>query len=127
VVSDLRFLFAPTSRYGADPSERYSQAVFLGSIHPFIYTITLYPHRVSRLESGSTDRPSLLLVAQPDDSLPGVTGEIKVILKQTLKAQVAVTGLVSSEATPSSVLAGLRGSRLSHFACHGALEAGKSI
>jgi CHAT domain-containing protein len=71
------------------------------------------------------ERPSLLLVAQPEDYLPGVTGEIKVILERTLKARVAVTGLVSSEATPSSVLSGLRNCRLAHFACHGALEAGK--
>jgi len=54
-----------------------------------------------------------------------VTGEIKVILERTLKARIAVTSLVSSEATPSSVLASLQGSRLAHFACHGALEAGK--
>jgi CHAT domain-containing protein len=69
------------------------------------------------------ERPSLLLVAQPDDSLPGVKGEIKVI--RALKAQVAVVDLVSSKATPSSVVDGLRGSQLAHFACHGVLETGK--
>jgi CHAT domain-containing protein len=36
-----------------------------------------------------------------------------------------VTGLVSSRATPSSVLEGLQGSQLTHFACHGVLETGK--
>jgi CHAT domain-containing protein len=69
------------------------------------------------------DKPSLLLVAQPDDSLPGVNGEIEVI--RALKAQATVTGLISGEATPSSVIEGLRGSRLAHFACHGVLETGK--
>ena len=43
------------------------------------------------------DNPSLLLIAQPDDQLPGVRGEIKVI-QQALKGWVMVTGLVSSEA-----------------------------
>ena len=33
--------------------------------------------------------------------------------------------LVSGEATPTSVLDGLRGSQFAHFACHGVLEAGK--
>ena len=69
-------------------------------------------------------RPSLLLVAQPDDKLPGVNGEIKVI-RRALKTRVTVTGLVSAEATPSSVLEDLRGSQFAHFACHGVLETGK--
>jgi CHAT domain-containing protein len=69
-------------------------------------------------------KPSLLLVAQPDDLLPGVNGEIKVI-QRALHARLPVTGLVSGEATPSSVLEGLRGSQFAHFACHGVLEAGK--
>ncbi|KAH9059495.1 CHAT domain-containing protein [Lactarius vividus] len=66
------------------------------------------------------EKPSLLLVAQPDDSLPGVKGEIKVI--RALKAQTTVADLVSSEATASSVVEGLRGSHFAHFACHGVLE-----
>jgi tetratricopeptide (TPR) repeat protein len=69
------------------------------------------------------EKPSLLLVAQPDHDLPGVKGEIKVIRK--LGEQVSVTGLVSSDATPTPVIEGLRGSQLAHFACHGALETGK--
>ena len=68
--------------------------------------------------------PSLLLVAQPGDLLPGVKGEIKEI-QRALKTRVAVTALVSAEATPSSVLEGLRGSQFAHFACHGVLQTGK--
>ena len=68
--------------------------------------------------------PSLLLVAQPDDKLPGVKGEMKV-MQRALQTRVAVTSLVSAEATPSSVLEGLRGSQFAHFACHGILESGK--
>ncbi|KAH9041480.1 hypothetical protein EDB83DRAFT_2318223 [Lactarius deliciosus] len=66
----------------------------------------------------------LLLVAQPDDSLMGVNGEIKVI-QRALKARAVVTGLVSREATPSSVVEGLRNNHFAHFACHGVLETGK--
>ena len=44
---------------------------------------------------------------------------------RALKSRVTVTRLVSSEATPSSVVDGLRGSRFAHFACHGELESGK--
>ena len=69
------------------------------------------------------ERPTLLLVAQPDHDLPGVKGEIKVIRK--LGEQVLVADLVSSDATPTSVIAGLRSSSLAHFACHGILETGK--
>ena len=70
------------------------------------------------------EKPSLLLVAQPDDNLPGVRGEIEVI-QQAIKGRVTVKGLVSSEATPSSVVEGLRGTHFAHFACHGVLETGK--
>ena len=47
------------------------------------------------------------------------------MIQRTLKTRVTVTGLVSAEATPSSVLEGLRGSQFAHFACHGILETGK--
>ncbi|KAH9023921.1 CHAT domain-containing protein [Lactarius hengduanensis] len=100
---------SPPSRYGPNPIGRYSrlEAIFLGSSSPQML-----------------GKPSLLLVAQPDDSLLGVNGEIKVI-QRALKARAVVTGLVSREATPSSVVEGLRGSHFAHFACHGVLETGK--
>ena len=104
-----------------DTCKRYFSDLYIPS-----YTPSLSALIESRKASPQIlGKPSLLLVAQPDDSLPGVTGEIKIILERALKARVAVTDLVSSEATPSSVLEGLRGSRLAHFACHGVLEAGK--
>ncbi len=103
----------------SDTSERYFSDLYISS-----YTPSLSALIESRKASPQTlDKPTLLLVAQPDDSLPGVKGEIKVIRK--LEERVTVTGLVSSEATPSSVVEGLRGSRLAHFACHGVLETGK--
>ena len=103
----------------SDTSERYFSDLYIPS-----YTPSLSALIESRRESPQVlDKPSLLLVARPDDSLPGVKGEIKVI--RALESRVTVTSLVSGEATPTSVLEGLRDSRFTHFACHGELEAGK--
>jgi CHAT domain-containing protein len=66
-------------------------------------------------------RPSLLLVAQPDRSLPGVKGEIKVIERLDIK----VESLILEDATTSTVLEGLGHHELVHFACHCNLEIGK--
>ncbi|KAH9047457.1 CHAT domain-containing protein [Lactarius deliciosus] len=103
----------------SDSSKRYFSDIYIPSYTPSLSAFI--ESRTARPEI--PEKPSLLLVAQPDDSLPGVMGEIKVIRK--LEGRVTVTSLVSSEATPSSVVEGLRGSQLAHFACHGVLETGK--
>ena len=69
----------------------------------------------------SSDRPSVLLVAQTDPSLPTVGGEIQVI--QALDTEV--TSLLSEAATPAAVLDSFQHHRFVHFACHGTLEANK--
>jgi CHAT domain-containing protein len=103
----------------SDTCERYFSDLYVPS-----YTPSLSALIESRKASPQVlEKPPLLLVARPDDSLPGVKGEIKVI--RALKSRVTVTGLVSSEATPTSVVDGLQGSRFAHFACHGELETGK--
>ena len=118
------FCSLPLHAMGPIPSrngrERYFSDLYIPS-----YTPSLSALIESRQASPQMPkRPSLLLVAQPDDLLPGVNGEIKVI-RRALQTRVTVTGLVSAEATPSSVLEGLRGSQFAHFACHGVLETGK--
>jgi CHAT domain-containing protein len=100
-------------------SEQYFSDLYIPSYTPSLSAL-IDSHEAS---PRMLDKPSLLLVARPDDSLPGVNGEIRVI--RALKSRVAVTDLVSSKATPTSVVEGLRGSRFAHFACHGELEAGK--
>ena len=102
-----------------DSSERYFSDFYISSYTPSLSALIESRKASPRM----LDKPSLLLVAQPDDSLPGVKGEIKVI--RALQSRVTVTGLVSSDATPTSVVEGLLGSRFAHFACHGELEAGK--
>ncbi|KAH9059785.1 CHAT domain-containing protein [Lactarius vividus] len=103
----------------SDTSDRYFSDIYIPSYTPSLSAL-IESHTASPQILG---KPSLLLVAQPDDSLPGVKGEIKAIRK--LEEFVTVASLVSSEATPSSVVDGLRGSQLAHFACHGVLETGK--
>jgi hypothetical protein len=120
------FCSLPLHAMGPIPSSKPGKPQYFSDLYIPSYTPTLSALIDSRRASPRTlEKPSLLLVAQPDDSLPGVTGEIEVILERTIKARVAVTGLVSSRATPTSVLEGLRGSQLAHFACHGVLETGK--
>jgi CHAT domain-containing protein len=103
----------------SDPSKRYFSDFYISSYTPSLSALI----ESQKASTQIFEKPSLLLVAQPDDSLPGVKGEIKVI--RSLEPRVAVAGLVSSEATPTSVVVGLGGSQLAHFACHGVLETGK--
>ena len=118
------FCSLPLHAMGPIPSrngrERYFSDLYIPSYTPSLSALIESRQASSQMPT----RPSLLLVAQPDDLLPGVKGEIKVI-QRALQTQVTVTGLVSAEATPSSVLEGLRGSQFAHFACHGVLETGK--
>ena len=102
-----------------DACERYFSDLYIPSYTPSLSAL-IESRNASQQVPG---KPSLLLVALPEDDLTGVKGEIKVIRK--LEEQATVMALVSSEATPTSVASGLRGSRLAHFACHGKLETGK--
>ena len=114
----------PLHAMGPIPSNNTSHKRYFSDIYISSYTPTLSALIESRRGSPRMlDKPSLLLVAQPGDSLPGVKGEIKVI--RALKSRVKVKSLISSEATPSSVLESLRYSQFAHFACHGKLETGK--
>ncbi|KAF8265180.1 CHAT domain-containing protein [Lactarius quietus] len=68
----------------------------------------------------TSDKPSLLLVAQPD-TLDGAWKEIENI--QATK--IPVTLLSSAMATPKTVVERLRDHKFAHFVCHGLLETGK--
>ena len=115
------FGYLPLHAMGPIPSAgnemRYFSDIYISS-----YTPTLSALITSR-KSGTRNsgQPSILLVAQPDPSLPGVSGEIPVI--QSL--DLPVTSLISQSATPSAVLDGLRHHQFCHFACHGTLTTGR--
>src|SRR6266702_3750224 len=94
--------------------KRYFSDVYVSS-----YTPTLSALIESRKGITHTpDPPSLLIVALPDVSLPGVWGEIDAVQKQATSA----TTLLGPRATQKSVTKQLPHHRMVHFACHGTLE-----
>ncbi|KAH8978724.1 CHAT domain-containing protein [Lactarius hatsudake] len=102
-----------------DDEKRYFLDLYICSYTPTLSA--LIQSRNRDFGSRSLDRPSLLLVAQPDPTIPTVGGEIKVVRSLDTK----VTSLLSEAATPATVIDGFRHHRFVHFACHGTLEAGK--
>ena len=128
VPEQSRVWWCPTSVFCSLPLHAMGPILSSDTYFSDLYIPSYTPSLSALIESRKTSKqvpakPSLLLVALPEDDLPGVKAEIKVIRK--LEERVRVTDLVSSEATPTSVTNGLRCSRLAHFACHGVLEAGK--
>ena len=101
-----------------DGEPRYFLDLYICSYTPTLSALIQARHHNSGLRS--SDRPPILLVAQPD-SLPTVEEEIQVVRALSTK----VTSLISEAATPSIVIDGFHRHRFVHFACHGTLEAGK--
>ncbi|KAI9428886.1 CHAT domain-containing protein [Lactarius psammicola] len=117
------FCSLPLHAMGPIPSNDGKVRYFL-DLYTCSYTPTLSALIQSRnrdFGSRSLDRPSLLLVAQPDPSLPTVGGEIQVV--QALDTKV--TSLISEAVRPDTVIDGFHHHQFVHFACHGTLEAGK--
>ncbi|KAI9435659.1 CHAT domain-containing protein [Lactarius psammicola] len=117
------FCSLPLHAMGPIPSDdgemRYFLDLYICSYTPTLSALIQSRNRDS--SSRSLDRPSLLLVAQPDPSLPTVGGEIQVV--QALDTEV--TSLISEAATPAAVVDGFHHHQFVHFACHGTLAAGK--
>ena len=117
------FCTLPLHAMGPIPSDdgerRYFLDLYICSYTPSLYALIQSRNRDSI--SPSSDRPSVLLVAQTDPSLPTVKGEIQVVSSLNTK----VTSLLSGAATPTAVLDGFHHHRFVHFACHGTLEANK--
>ncbi|KAH9057545.1 CHAT domain-containing protein [Lactarius vividus] len=117
------FCFLPLHAMGPIPSDDDEVRYFL-DFYICSYTPTLSALIQSRIRdpcSLSSDRPSILLVAQPDPSLPTAGGEAQVV--QALDTEVE--SLISEAATPAAVIDGFRHHRFVHLACHGTLKAGK--
>ncbi|KAI0292221.1 CHAT domain-containing protein [Multifurca ochricompacta] len=117
------FCSLPLHAMGPIPSndgvKRYFSDLYIPS-----YTPTLSALIESRKPSPKTSyEPSLLLVATPDESLPGAYGEMAVI--QSFNSRVPVATLCGKNATPADVVEGLRHHGFAHFVCHGTLETGK--
>ena len=116
------FCSLPLHAMGPIPSDESDNMYFMDLYIPS-YTPTLSALIESRkpgLPPKTVDKPSLLLVAQPE-TLPGAQGEIDVLEA----VGSPVTTLVSEKATPTTVTASLRDHQFVHFVCHGLLEPGK--
>ena len=118
------FCSLPLHAMGPIPSDdgelRYFLDLYICSYTPTLSALIQSRHHGFR--SRSSYKPSVLLVAQLDPSLPTVGGEIQVL--QALKA-TEVSSLVSETATPAAVIDRLHHHQFVHFACHGTLETGK--
>ena len=116
------FCFLPLHAMGPIPSDdgekRYFLDLYICSYTPTLSALIQSRNRDSSLRS--SNRPSMLLVAQPN-SLPTVEREIQVI--QALDTEV--TSLISEAATPATAIDGFHHHGFVHFACHGSLEDGK--
>jgi CHAT domain-containing protein len=73
--------------------------------------------------SQAVGKPSILLVAQPDENMPQAFEEMKAVRAVDTK----VTRLFSVKATPTAVLERLPNHRFAHIVCHGILESGKPL
>jgi tetratricopeptide (TPR) repeat protein len=93
--------------------KRYFSDLYVSS-----YTPTLSALIESRRGLTHTpDPPSLLIIAQPDESLPGVWAEVDVLQKLA----PSITMLLGPRATQQSVMQQLPQHRIAHFACHATL------
>ena len=115
------FCSLPLHAMGPIPSDTGPLRYFLDLYIPS-YTPSLSALIESRKPgSQSNDKPSILLVAQPDEKMPQALKEMKVVQA----ASTQVTTLFSAKATPTAVVAHLRDHPFAHIVCHGILEPGK--
>ena len=116
------FCSLPLHAMGPIPSDDSGRPQYFLDLYIPSYTPTLSALiEFNKPGSHILDKPSILLVSQPDEFLPGAFGEIQVIQA----SDTQVTTLISAKATPATVLERLRDHRFIHIVCHGILEPGK--
>jgi CHAT domain-containing protein len=116
------FCSLPLHAMGPIPSDDGEPRYFL-DLYICSYTTTLSALIQSLNHdscSRSSDRPSILLVAQPDPSFPTVGGEVQVVQAVDTK----VTSLISEAATPATVIDGFHHHPFVHISTTTTLEAG---
>jgi len=111
------FCSLPLHAMGPIPSDdgvpRYFSDLYIPSYTPTLFSLI----QSRKLGKSSLEKPSILLVASPDDALQQALPEIWSI--QRLDAKV--TTFMGKRARNSAVLEGLRDHRFAHFVCHGKL------
>ena len=129
VPEQSRIWCCPTSVFCSLPLHAMGPIRSGGSVKLYfsgLYILSYTPTLSSLIESRkpgshSFEKPSILLIAQPDDSMPGAWKEMALVRRLNPK----VTTLLSKRATPSAVIKRLEDHRFAHFSCHGILETGK--
>jgi CHAT domain-containing protein/tetratricopeptide (TPR) repeat protein len=101
--------------------KRYLCDIYVCSYTPSLSA--LIASRSPTLPGTASGEPSLLLVGQPDESLPGVDSEARSIV--SLVGSDSVTSITGKAATPENVITCLPMHTWVHFACHGVLQPGR--
>jgi len=115
------FCSLPLHAMGPIPSDVGPPRYFLDLYIPS-YTPSLLALIESRKTNSQTfEKPSMLLVVQPDASMVRALEEMKAVQGACSRA----TTLIGATATPSVVLERLWDHRFVHIVCHGLLEPGK--
>ena len=115
------FCSLPLHAMGPIPSNvgppRYFLDLYIPSYTPSLSAlIDSHKH-----DSQTFEKPSILLVLQPDAYMEQALEEMKAVQQASSRA----TTLIGASATPSVVLKRLRDHRFVHIVCHGLLEPGR--
>ncbi|KAI0296887.1 CHAT domain-containing protein [Russula brevipes] len=129
VQEQSRIWWCPTSAFCSLPLHAMGPVrsdghvkLYFSDLYITSYTSTLSALIEARKPSAQTSNvPSILLVAQPDVTIPNVLRETRVV--QAVSPSVAT--LLWETATPPATLEHLRDHRFAHISCHGKLETGK--
>ncbi|KAI0283882.1 CHAT domain-containing protein [Russula brevipes] len=131
VQENSRIWWCPTSVFCSLPLHAMGPVRLDGRVKQYFsdlyitsYTPTLSALIEARKPSAQTStetEPSILLVAQPDATIPNVLQEMQVVQD----VSPSVTTLPWEAATPPAALEHLRDHRFAHISCHGILETGK--
>ncbi|KAI0246749.1 CHAT domain-containing protein [Lactifluus subvellereus] len=101
--------------------KRYLCDIYVCSYTPSLSV--LIPSRSGNLSRSRSGQSSLLIVGQPDETLPGVDSETRSI--ESLVGSGSMTRITGEAATPENVIAHLPMHPWVHFACHGMLQPGR--
>ena len=115
------FCSLPLHAMGPIPSDvgrpRYFLDLYISSYTPSLSALI----ESNKPTSHMPEKPSLLLVLQPDASMAQALNEMKAV--QVSCPQVKT--LIAASATPPAALKHLRDHQFAHIVCHGILEPGK--
>jgi CHAT domain-containing protein/tetratricopeptide (TPR) repeat protein len=127
VAEQSRIWWCPTSVFCSLPLHamgpiRSDVGLYFSDLYITSYTSTLSALIEARNSSAQMSTvPSILLVAQPDATVPKVLQEMRVV--QAVSPSVAT--LLWETATPPAALEHLGDHQFAHISCHGILEMGK--